>query len=253
MEIHKLKDEVPEGRKSGSRDISEEAVDGPTLTITDLKQGVKNPNRVNVFVNDKFAFSLDVTQVVDLKLKIGRVLAEEELTECKKASEFGKTYQRALEWVLVRPRSVWELKDYLKRRERKQEMEEKKREWQDERKGKPKKRKSREKYNFDEVIIERLILKGYVDDRKFAEYYVENRFVKKGISQKRLRMELMKKGVSKEIMETVLDERNDEEEARKMIAKRREKYDGEKLVTYLCRQGFKYDLAKKLVEEIGED
>lgn len=219
------------------------------MEITDLRQGIKNPNRVNVFVNSRFAFSLDVTQVVDLKLKIGRVLTEEELAECKRASEFGKTYQRALEWVLVRPRSVRELSDYLKRRERKQELEERKREWQDVKEQKNRKKKDRTKYNFDDVIIERLINKGYVDDRKFAEYYVENRFVKKGISQKRLRIELMRKGVTKEIIDEVLSGRDDEEEARKIIAKKRGKYDDEKLVAYLCRQGFTYDLAKRLVEK----
>ena len=219
------------------------------MEITDLRQGIKNPNRVNVFVNSRFVFSLDVTQVVDLKLKIGRVLTEEELAECKRASEFGKTYQRALEWVLVRPRSVRELSDYLKRRERKQELEERKREWQEAKEQKTRKKKDKTKYNFDDVIIERLINKGYVDDRKFAEYYVENRFVKKGISQKRLKIELMRKGVTKEIIDEVLSGRDDEEEARKIIAKKRGKYDDEKLVAYLCRQGFTYDLAKRLVEK----
>ena len=219
------------------------------MEITDLRQGIKNPNRVNVFVNSRFAFSLDVTQVVDLKLKIGRVLTEEELAECKRASEFGKTYQRALEWVLVRPRSVRELSDYLKRRERKQELEERKREWQEAKEQKTRKKKDRTKYIFDDVIIERLIDKGYVDDRKFAEYYVGNRFVKKGISQKRLKIELMRKGVTKEIIDEVLSGRDDEEEARKIIAKKRGKYDDEKLVAYLCRQGFTYDLAKRLVEK----
>ena len=219
------------------------------MEITDLRQGIKNPNRVNVFVDSRFAFSLDVTQVVDLKLKIGRVLTEEELAECKRASEFGKTYQRALEWVLVRPRSVRELSDYLKRRERKQELEERKREWQEAKEQKTRKKKDRTKYIFDDVIIERLIDKGYVDDRKFAEYYVGNRFVKKGISQKRLKIELMRKGVTKEIIDEVLSGRDDEEEARKIIAKKRGKYDDEKLVAYLCRQGFTYDLAKRLVEK----
>ena len=238
MKIYKLEDEVSD--------------DETDLVITDLRQGVKNPNRVNVFVNLRFAFSLDVAQVVDLKLKIGLVLTEEELTRCKKASEFGKTYQRALEWVLIRPRSVWELKDYLKRRERKKEIEERKREWQDKREQKPEKRKVQEKYDFDDVIIERLVSKGYVDDRKFAEYYVENRFVKKGISRKRLKMELMKKGVTKEIIGEVLNGRNDEEEIDKIIAKKRDKYDDEKLISYLCRQGFEYQLVQSRVAR-GKD
>ena len=74
--------------------------------ITELRQGVKNPNRVNVFVDGKFSFSLDVAQVVDFHIKKGMEISAEQLEEYKKASEFGKLYQRTLEWVLVRPRSV---------------------------------------------------------------------------------------------------------------------------------------------------
>ena len=201
------------------------------MEVTDLRQGVKNPNRVNVFVDGKFAFSLDMTQVVDYKLKVGQVLTEEELTECKRASEFGKLYQRALEWVLMRPRSERELNDYLYKKIYEKKLDK----------------------NYIKTIFERLKEKGYVDDWKFAKYWAENRFVKKGISQKRLRMELIKKGIAKEIIEEVLDGRNDEEEIDKIIAKKRAKYDDEKLISYLCRQGFSYQLAQSRVREFGKD
>jgi regulatory protein len=110
-------------------------------------------------------------------------------------------------------------------------------------------------FNFSDAIIERLIQKGYLDDFKFTEYYVENRFVKKGISKKRLQMELMKKGVSREIIEQVLEvsSRNDEEEIMKMIAKKRNKYDDEKLIQYLCRQGFHFETVRNLVQTYGTD
>ena len=63
-------------------------------------------------------------------------------------------------------------------------------------------------------------------------------------------MELMKKGNSREIIEEVLDGRDDEDELRKMVAKKRSKYDDEnKLMAYLVRQGFPYDLVRKVVEE----
>ena len=87
-----------------------------TLQITDIKQAVKNENRVNIFVNKKYEFSLDIAQLVEFKLKIGTILTIEDLEKYKKASLIGKTYQRLLEWVLTRPRSVKEAKDYLNRR-----------------------------------------------------------------------------------------------------------------------------------------
>ncbi len=277
MEIYRLKDEITGGNKSPrltksvkggiiERGTTDRVENGGGLKITDLKQGVKNPNRVNVFVDGKYSFSLDVAQVVDFGVKVGRVLSEAELEEMKQASEFGKAYQRALEWVLVRPRSVGELKDYLKRREMRDEAEERKREWQKEReiadliaKGEDandrrvSKRESRrgapQRYDFTDLIVERLCERGYVDDRKFAAWYAENRFVKKGVSRKRLKMELMKKGIDKGIIDEVLGGRDDEEEIRKMVARKRAKYTQEKLIAYLCRQGFSYDLVRQVVLE----
>ena len=87
----------------------------------------------------------------------------------------------------------------------------------------------------------------------FAEWYVENRFIKKGISKKRLRMELMKKGITKEIIDEVLEGRDDEVEIDKIIERKRDKSDDEKLISYLCRQGFSYQLAQSRVREYGKD
>lgn len=199
------------------------------MIITNLKQGVKNPNRVNVFVDGKYAFSLDVAQVVDFKLKVDLEISEEDLAELKKASEFGKLYQRALEWVLTRPRSEKETRDYLIKKIYEKKLDK----------------------NYIDLIIERLKTKKYLDDEKFAEWYVENRFVKKGISRKRLKTELIKKGIKKEIVEQVVNFRNDEEEIQKIIERKRKKYDDEKLINYLFRQGFDYQLVRSLV--LGKD
>ena len=255
MEIYKLSDEIGEGEKvkEGGDSFAE------VLTITDLKQGVKNPNRVNVFVNSKYAFSLDVAQVVELGVKVGLEISEAKLAELKKASEFGKLYQRTLEWVLMRPRSRKEVRDYLLRRKIKKSSSDAlalARRYGE--RGAPfapvvAKGSSEDLFDFSEEIISRLVLKGYVDDRKFAEYYVENRFVKKGVSQKRLKMELMKKGIDKDIIEEVILGRNDEEEIDKIIAKKRDRYDDEKLISYLCRQGFSYQLAQSRVLDFGKD
>ncbi|MDO4747230.1 MAG: RecX family transcriptional regulator [Candidatus Saccharibacteria bacterium] len=282
MEIYKLKDNVPNEKartnKFGARRLSDDAgVDNSSETkvsrVTELKQGVKNPNRVNVFVDGKFAFSLDVAQVVDLGVKVGMELSEEKKAELKKASEFGKLYQRTLEWVLVRPRSERETRDYLRRklhrassdtasrqpvftgdarlRSRRQPTKDSS-EALLELSGQIIESPEEDVSEFSQTIIERLISKGYLNDTKFAEWYVENRFVKKGVSRKRLVMELRKKGVSGEIIDGVLGGRDDREEIQKMIARKRAKYDDEKLMAYLCRQGFSYDLVREELAKNGE-
>ena len=247
MDIYKLKDFEVQACGENEDNV---------LKITNMKQGVKNPNRVNVFVNDKYAFSLDVAQVVDLGVKVGQKISEERLAELKNASEFGKLYQRTLEWALIRPRSIKETKDYLYRKLKMSFSE---------RSSRPSSRgsslrprsncgcSSEDILEFSGGIISRLCEKGYLDDERFAEWYVENRFVKKGISKKRLKMELVKKGVASDIVEEVLTKRNDEEELLKIIAKKRNKYDDEKLINYLCRQGFEFQLVQNLVRTYGKD
>ena len=195
------------------------------MIITNLKQAVKNPNRVNIFVDGKYEFSLDMTQVVDFGVKVGREITDGELAELKKASEFGKLYQRALEWVLMRPRSEKELNDYLRKKIYEKKLNE----------------------EFKNSVYERLKKKGYVNDLRFAEWYVENRFIKKGVSKTRLRIELTKKGISREIIDEMLSVRDDEEEIKKIIARKSVKYNDEKLALYLARQGFSYDLIRRMV------
>lgn len=222
----------------------DEVVDQPVpLTITQLTSGVRDKSRVNVFINGKFALSLDVKQVVDLQVKVGKVLTNDELQELHKASEFGKLYQKSLEWAFTRPHSIWETRDYLKRRQLKRLQTNRQRVKQ-ELKPYPEIQDAA-----IDLVMERLEERGYIDDKKFAEYYVENRFIKKGISRRRLEIELRKKGVADEIIEAALNAttRKEEDELAKMIAKKRRKYDSRRLVEYLIQQGFDYRMVKEAV------
>lgn len=213
-------------------------------TVTKLNPGVKNPERVNVFLDGRFAFSLDISQVVEFNVKVGTKVTTEQLIELQKASEFGKLYQRALEWVLTRPHSIRETRDYLRRRQIKRRQTNRVREREE----------KRPLAEIEEAamqqVLDKLIAKRYLDDAKFAEFYVENRYIRKGISQKRLRMELQQKGVKPELIAAAMTKipRDESEEIKKVIAKKRKKYNDFQLVGYLVRQGFNFQLAKDAVE-----
>ena len=151
--------------------------------ITDIKQAVRDQNRVNIYLDDKFFCSLDISQVVDLHLKIGKELSDDERAELKRASEFGKFYQRALEYALMRPRSMKEIRDYLNRKTLSRKVRVKNR--------KTGEYQTKEKQGYDKslvpLVLARLDERGYVNDRRFAELWVENRNVAKGTSVKKLR------------------------------------------------------------------
>lgn len=207
--------------------------------VTDIKEAVKDHNRVNVFVDQKFFCSLDISQVVDLGIKIGKNLSDEELIELKRASDFGKLYGRALEYVFSRPRSIKEIRDYLKRKTLSRKIRVKNR--------KTGEYQTKVKEGFDAslvpLVLDRLEQRGYLDDEKFAAFWIENHNARKGSSIKKLRQELQQKGVSSQIIDQALadGDRDDISELRKIIAKKAGRYpDQQKFIQYLLRQGFNY-------------
>jgi SOS response regulatory protein OraA/RecX len=72
-----------------------------------------------------------------------------------------------------------------------------------------------------------------------------------------MEMELIKKGISREIIAKTLAENSDFDEGeslKKLIAKKQGKYDDErKLVAYLARAGFSYDKIKDAISEFREE
>lgn len=214
------------------------------MKITAISTQVRDKDRVNVSVDGKYRFSLDVFQLVDLGIKVGKEYSEAELVALEEESQFGKLYMRALEYCLMRPHSQRELKDYLYRKTRDTLTK-----TGDIRKG--------VSVALTERVFNRLEEKGYIDDKKFAAYWIENRNLRKGSSKRKLSSELSAKGVDRTIIEQFLNEtdRDDMTELQKIIDKKRPRYDNEqKFMAYLSRQGFSYDdiktaLARNDVEE----
>ena len=112
-----------------------------------------------------------------------------------------------------------------------------------------------------EAVIAKLYEMKILDDENFARYFVQNRNQIKGTSEKKLRIELRNKGVSDSIVNDVLSEdefgekiRDDKVEIMKMIEKKRRRgYDDAKLMQYLARQGFSYDLIRESLSSVSED
>jgi regulatory protein len=209
------------------------------MKITAISPQVRDKNRVNISIDGKYRFSLDIYQLLELHIKVGAEYDEAQIANLEHESQFGKVYSRALEYCLARPRSSRELKDYLYRKKR-QTID----------------KKGNIKPGITDLIaarvFDRLAEKKYVDDENFARFWIENRFVKKGVSQRRLKNELKVKGVDGSVIEKMLanSERSDDDEIRKIIIKKRSRYDSdEKLVAYLMRLGFNYEDIKDAIED----
>lgn len=217
------------------------------MKITAITAQQKDKNRVNIMVDGKYRFSLDIYQYADLGIRVGKDYTDEELTELETESQFGKMYARALEYCLMRPHSAREVRDYLYRKTREQKI---------------RNRKTGEittkpgiGMHITERVFDRLVEKEYINDNNFARYWVENRNMTKGSSARKMRAELQSKGVDKSIIDEQLQqsERSDEGEIKKIIAKKQSRYpDRQKFMQYLARQGFSYDDIKSALDQDSE-
>lgn len=209
------------------------------MKITSISVQARNKDRVNILVDGRYRFSLDIFQVSDLGIKTDNEYSEDELNQLEQESKFGKLYARALEYCLMRPHSAKEVRDYLYRKTR------------------PTRSKTGEMRagvspETTTRVYESLVRKAYINDLSFARYWVENRSLTKGVSRRKLVAELRSKGVEVAIIDEVMgeSERSDEQELRKVIAKKRSKYsDNQKFMAYLARQGFTYDDIKSALSE----
>jgi regulatory protein len=214
------------------------------MKITSLSAQQKNLNRVNVMVDGKYRFSLEISQVGDLGIKVGKEFDEAEIIAMETEGQFGKVYALALEYCLMRPHSSREMRDYLYRKTRATK-------YRSRRTGEVKDRPG-VSTEITARVFERLLDRGYIDDEKFTKYWIENRNLTKGASKRKLQSELAAKGIERSVIEKYLSqsERSDADELQKIIAKKRAKYpDEQKLMNYLARQGFAFDDIKSAISE----
>lgn len=199
------------------------------MQITKIVQQQKQRDRYSIFVDDKYSFSLSETALLDSKLTSGQELTRQQVAEYKQKSADDKLYTRTLRWVALRPRSVWEAQDYLRRHNCPAPL--------------------------SEQITNKLVDIGLLDDQKFAEVFVRDRRLLRSASVRKITLELRKKHVPDEVIEqaTMRDETDELALLRQLVVKKRQqtKYrdDNLKLMQYLARQGFSYADIKQVLEE----
>lgn len=199
------------------------------MKITSIKQQANRADRYSIFVDGDYAFSLSENALLASGLASGQELTKQQIKDYKKLSAEDKLFNRALKYVAMRPRSVWEMKTYLERKGAAPET-------------------SRQ-------LIQKLAELELLDDYKFALAFVRDRALLKPSSRRKLTAELAKKHIDSGTIEAVLAEAcpSDEAALRWHIdkARRQSKYakDQQKLMAYLARQGFNYSDIKQLLEE----
>jgi len=200
--------------------------------ITALEVQKKNPERVSVYLDGRFAFGLPAISAAWLAQ--GQVLSDAEIEALQEEGAIETVYNKTLDYLSYRPRSQAEVQDYLRRR------------------GTPE--------GQIEAIMERLVGAGLLDDEAFARYWVENREQFRPRGSRALRYELRRKGIDDETIEQTLASLDSSESAYRSVDKKARQWSHldqqtffRKTVEYLARRGFEYEVARETAERLWRE
>jgi regulatory protein len=185
--------------------------------VTAIRLQSRNKDRVNVELDGEFAFGL--AKILAVGLKVGQHLGPERVAELQAEDEVEEGYRRAAKLIARRPRSVQELRHYLRRKDVSETGQ--------------------------EGVLERLRETGLADDQAFAKAWVENRTAFRPRGAAGLRAELRKKGVSRQAIESALSGLDEDEAVYRAAQKAARRYQGlawqlfqKRMRGYLARRGF---------------
>lgn len=200
--------------------------------ITALKIQKRDKSRVNVFLDDEYAFPVSLDAA--LELKKGQELSDAEIDALKNADAYSKAYNASLRYLSYRQRSQSELEIYLKKKEYSEEI--------------------------TAHTVERLLEKGYLNDAEFARMWIADRNRFRPRAARALRMELRQKGVDNSVIDEALIGLDEEEAAWNAVQSKLARWQSlddfelrKKVSGFLGRRGFGYDAVRSVLERAKEE
>jgi regulatory protein len=203
-----------------------------TGTITALTLQKRDKERVNVFLDGTYAFSLSLNAA--LGLKRGQSLSAADIERLQGEDEAQRAYLYALRLLAYRPRSQAEMEQRL----------------------------SQKDYAAAAIVaaLERLRAKNHLDDEAFARYWLDQRQRFRPRGARALGYELRQKGVERETIDHVLTDIDEATLAWQAVAGKLDRWRGleplalrKKMMGFLSRRGFAYDTARRVCQRALEE
>lgn len=204
-----------------------------TGRITEIRDQVRDPERVSLFIDGEFRLGLPRIAVAERNLRVGQILTDDDISELEAVDEVSRAKVHAVRLLAHRPRSTLELRTRLRRN------------------------------GFSDHAIdaamERMSELGYVNDEEFAAYWVENRQQHRPRGRRLIASELRSKGISPAVVDNTLDEAEIDEysEALELAQKRAERLRGlerdvwrRRLAGFLQRRGYGWDVVRRVMDTI---
>lgn len=145
--------------------------------------------------------------------------------------ELEKVYTKAIKYLSYRNRSEKEIRDHLLRKKISEDL--------------------------INPVIELLKERKFLDDRKFAEWWIEQRQEFKGKSKVIIKSELFQKGIDKLLIEDLLDNNQGDLKTATLIYKKNkykfDRIEGEekknKTANFLRLRGYNWDVIEKILQD----
>jgi regulatory protein len=200
--------------------------------ITALTLQKRNRQRVNVYLDGEFAFGL--ARIIAAWLQVGQTLSDEKIAQMKASDEREVAYQRAIQFMNYRPRTESEIRQNLQKHAVPETVQ--------------------------EEVLQRLQQAGLLDDRRFADAWVENRTDLHPRSRRALAYELKQRGIDQQLIQQSLEQVDDDQAAYQAALRQSRKLRDldwqdfrKKMVGFLARRGFNYETSALVVKRVWNE
>jgi regulatory protein len=212
--------------------------------ITSIVPSARRPGRFEITFDDRTAATVSIDAVDKLRLGVGGLVDERVAREIAREEAIVNVYDRALNILALRGRSSQELRRRLVQ------------------KG--------EEPAIVDVALERLLQAGFLDDASFARQFARTKALGAGLSRRRLKQELARKGIpapmsEEAIADVYVEEQIDETAAIERVARKKlkslakldEATQRRRLFAHLARRGYDMDdisrVSRQLLPERSSD
>lgn len=196
-----------------------------------IKEG--KANKIHIYVDDEYRATVDSDYWYSEKYRNYKEINEEELTELLDAVSFRRAYNKGLDLLSRRPHGTKELVKKLCEKGHEKESAEK--------------------------ACDRLLELGLLNDEEFARMLANELYERKGYGIKRIKQELVFRGIEREIAENAIESLDIDTQTRIILVIKKKylnKINDEKgikrAVDGLMRLGYSYSDIKNALNSISE-
>lgn len=196
-----------------------------------IKEG--KANKIHIYVDDEYRATVDSDYWYSEKYRNYKEINEEELTELLDAVSFRRAYNKGLDLLSRRPHGTKELVKKLCDKGHEKESAEK--------------------------ACDRLLELGLLNDEEFARILANELYERKGYGTKRIKQELVFRGIEREIAENAIESLDIDTQTRiilvikkKYLNKINDEKGRKRAVDGLMRLGYSYSDIKNALNSISE-